>query len=38
VSVAIVLNAYYSSPRVTLLGTLIILAGVPLYFFFRKRG
>lgn len=38
VSVAIVLNAYYSAPRVTLLGTLIILAGVPLYFFFRKRG
>jgi APA family basic amino acid/polyamine antiporter len=38
VSVAIVLNAYYSSPRVTLLGTLIILAGVPLYLFFRKRG
>ena len=38
VSLAIVLNAYYSSPRVTLLGTLIILAGVPLYFFFRKRG
>jgi APA family basic amino acid/polyamine antiporter len=39
VSLAIVLNALYSNPRVTGLGTLIILAGIPLYFFFtRKRA
>ena len=38
VSLAIVLNSFYSAPGVTALGTLIILAGVPLYFFFRKRG
>ena len=37
VSLAIVLNAFYSDPRVTRMGTLIILAGIPLYFFFRKR-
>ena len=37
VSLAIVLNAYYSAPRVTLLGTLIILAGIPLYLFFTRR-
>jgi basic amino acid/polyamine antiporter, APA family len=37
VSLAIVLNALYTSPRVTLLGTLIILAGVPLYFFFTRK-
>jgi APA family basic amino acid/polyamine antiporter len=39
VSLAIVLNALYTTPRVTGLGALIILAGIPLYFFFtRKRG
>jgi APA family basic amino acid/polyamine antiporter len=38
VSLAIVLNAFYSDPRVTGLGTLIILAGIPLYYFFKKRG
>jgi APA family basic amino acid/polyamine antiporter len=39
VSLAIVLNALYTTPRVTVLGALIILAGIPLYFFFtRKRG
>jgi hypothetical protein len=32
-----VLNAYYSAPRVTLLGTLIILAGIPLYLYFTRR-
>ena len=37
VCLAIVLNAYYSAPRVTLLGTLIILAGIPLYLFFTRR-
>jgi basic amino acid/polyamine antiporter, APA family len=37
VSMAIVLNAYYSDPRVTGLGTLIILAGIPLYYFFQRR-
>ena len=37
VSLAIVLNALYTSPRVTLMGTLIILAGVPLYFFFTRK-
>jgi APA family basic amino acid/polyamine antiporter len=38
VSLAIVLNAFYSDPRVSGLGTLIILAGIPLYYFFRRRG
>jgi APA family basic amino acid/polyamine antiporter len=37
VSLAIVLNAFYSDPRITGLGTLIILAGIPLYFFFNRR-
>jgi APA family basic amino acid/polyamine antiporter len=37
VSIAIVLNAYYSDPRVTAIGTLIILAGIPVYFFFQRR-
>ena len=36
VSLAIVLNALYTAPRVTGLGTLIILAGIPLYFFFTR--
>jgi basic amino acid/polyamine antiporter, APA family len=37
VSAAIVINALYSAPRVTGLGTLIILAGIPLYLFFTRR-
>lgn len=37
VSIAIVVNAFYSAPRVTILGTLIILAGIPLYLFFTRR-
>ena len=37
VSLAIVVNAFYSDPRVTLTGTVIILAGIPLYYFFRSR-
>ena len=37
-SLAIVLNAFYTAPRVTGLGTLIILAGIPLYFFFTRRS
>jgi basic amino acid/polyamine antiporter, APA family len=38
VSLAIVLNAFYSDPRVTLTGSAIILAGIPLYFFFTRRN
>jgi APA family basic amino acid/polyamine antiporter len=38
VSFAIVLNAFFSDPKVSGLGTLIILAGIPLYYFFRSRG
>jgi len=37
VSLAIVLNAFYSDPQVSGWGTLIILAGIPLYYFFRSR-
>ena len=37
VSFAIVVNAFYSDPRLTGLGSLIILAGIPLYYFFRSR-
>jgi APA family basic amino acid/polyamine antiporter len=37
VSLAIVINAFYSDPRVTGLGTLIILAGIPAYFFFTRK-
>jgi APA family basic amino acid/polyamine antiporter len=36
-SAAIVVNAFYSDTRRTLIGTAIILAGVPLYFFFKRR-
>ena len=36
-SLAIVVNAFFSDPRVTLTGTLIILAGIPLYFFFTRK-
>ncbi len=38
VSLAIVVNAFYSNPRVTGVGTLIILAGIPLYYFFTRRS
>jgi basic amino acid/polyamine antiporter, APA family len=38
VSLAIVVNAFYSDPRISGLGTLIILAGVPVYYFFRRRA
>jgi len=38
VSALIVVNAFYSAPRVTGVGTLIILAGIPLYLFFTRRG
>ena len=37
VSFAIVVNAFYSDPRVSVMGSLIILAGIPLYYFFRSR-
>ena len=36
-SFAIVVNAFYSDPKVTGLGILIILAGIPLYYYFRSR-
>jgi APA family basic amino acid/polyamine antiporter len=38
VSAAIVVNAFYSDPRVSLTGTVIILAGIPLYYFFTRRS
>jgi len=37
VSLAIVLDAFYSDPRIAGIGTLIILAGIPLYLFFRRK-
>ena len=38
-SAAIVVNAFYTDLRRTLIGAAIILAGIPLYFFFtRRRG
>jgi APA family basic amino acid/polyamine antiporter len=37
VSLAIVVNAFYSDPRVSLTGTVIILAGIPMYFFFTRK-
>jgi basic amino acid/polyamine antiporter, APA family len=37
VSAAIVLNAFYTDPRVTIMGALVILAGVPLYFYFKRN-
>jgi APA family basic amino acid/polyamine antiporter len=36
VSAAIVLNALYTAPRVTGTGAAIILAGVPLYYYFKR--
>ena len=38
VSFAIVVNAFYSDPTVSFTGTAIILAGIPLYYFFRRRA
>ena len=37
VSFAIVVNAFYSDPKVSVFGTLIILAGIPLYYFFTRQ-
>jgi APA family basic amino acid/polyamine antiporter len=37
VSFAIVVNAFYSDPTVSGMGTLIILAGIPLYYYFKSR-
>ena len=37
-SLAIVLNAIFTNPRVTGLGLLVILSGIPLYFWFSRRG
>jgi APA family basic amino acid/polyamine antiporter len=37
VSLAIVVNAFYSDPELSGWGTLIILAGIPLYYFFSRR-
>jgi APA family basic amino acid/polyamine antiporter len=36
-SLAIVVNAFYSDPKVSITGTVIILAGIPLYYFFKSR-
>jgi APA family basic amino acid/polyamine antiporter len=36
-SAAIVINAFYSDLRRTLIGAAIILAGIPLYLFFKRR-
>ena len=36
-SLAIVVNAFYSDPRRTLVGSAIILAGIPVYLLFRRR-
>ena len=36
-SLAIVVNAFYSDPKVTGLGIVVILAGIPFYYYFRSR-
>lgn len=36
-SAAIVINAFYSDLQRTLIGAAIILAGIPVYYFFRRR-
>jgi APA family basic amino acid/polyamine antiporter len=36
-SLAIVLNAFYSDLRRTLVGAAIILAGIPLFYWFKRR-
>jgi APA family basic amino acid/polyamine antiporter len=38
VSAAIVVNAFYSDTRVSVTGTLIILAGIPLYYYFTRKA
>ena len=38
VSLAIVVNAFFSDPRVSLTGSVIILAGIPLYYFFTRKN
>ena len=35
-ALAIVVNAFYTDPRVTGTGAVIILAGIPLYYFFTE--
>src|SRR5690348_8742431 len=37
VSAAIVLNAFYTDPKVTSMGAAIILAGIPLYLYFKRN-
>jgi APA family basic amino acid/polyamine antiporter len=37
-SFAIVVNAFFSDFRRTIIGAGIILAGIPVYYFFRRRG
>ena len=37
-SVLIVVNAFYSDTSRTLIGAAIILAGIPVYYFFRRRS
>jgi APA family basic amino acid/polyamine antiporter len=36
-SLAIVLNAIFTNPRVTGLGLLVILSGIPMYYWFSRR-
>jgi APA family basic amino acid/polyamine antiporter len=36
-SLAIVVNAFYTDPKVTGLGMVVILAGIPFYYYFRSR-
>ncbi|MGQ0732414.1 MAG: APC family permease [Acidobacteriota bacterium] len=36
-SLAIVLNAFYRDPRISVSGALVIAAGIPLYVWFRRR-
>jgi APA family basic amino acid/polyamine antiporter len=36
-SLAIVVNAFYSDPKVTGLGMVVILAGIPFYYYFQSR-
>jgi hypothetical protein len=36
-SLAIVVNAFYSDPKVTGLGMGVILAGIPFYYYFQSR-
>ena len=36
-SLAIVVNAFYSQPRVSIIGALVILSGIPIYLWYRRR-